>query len=241
LRAGAVVSLALLLGLAAGGYWFYWAAGAKDRKIEEQQRIIAELEKKLDLAWSTEQVADVRVDDVRTASSGDPELVLTFIQYKPGTEEPTWKKSFTTTGEELYVDALVVTFERNFVEGADKLRGKSLLLFRRAFGDRQKPIDGVALFQAAEGSVIPAELQVDETPSKFEQRIWSRFWDLANDPVKARREGIRFAQGEAPHVKAVKGQVYKLSLRASGGLELTPRLPAAALPDQGQAPSPKSP
>jgi len=37
----------------------------------------------------------------------------------------------------------------------------------------------------------------------------------------------RLAQGEAPHVKVVPGQVYKLTLRASGGLEIQPRLPAA--------------
>jgi hypothetical protein len=229
-KAGSIVSLTLLAAIAGGGYWFYWTQGAKDRTIADQQRVIAELEKKLDRAWSSELVADVRVDDIR-----DGQLALTFIQYQPGTETPSFKKSFTIAGEELYVDALVVTFERGFVEGADKLRGKSLLLFRRAFGDRQKPVDGVPLFESRGAAPIPEQLQVDSTPSAFEQQIWTTFWTLANDPVKARAQGIRFAQGEAPHVKAMKGQIYKLSLRASGGLELTPRIPAAAL-EQGHAP-----
>lgn len=228
MKPSVIVSLGLLAAMGGAGYWFYWTAGAKDRTIEQQARVIAELEKKLDRAWATEQVADIRVDDVR-GEAASKELAVTFIQYQPGTETPMFKKSFTLSGEELYVDALVVSFDRGFVDGADKLKGKSLLLFRRAFGDRQQPVDGVPLFRT-ETNMIPAELQVDAIPTAFELEIWARFWELANDPVAAREKGVRFAQGEAPHVKAVKGQVYKLSLRASGGLELTPRLPAAALP-----------
>ena len=33
----------------------------------------------------------------------------------------------------------------------------------------------------------------------------------------------------APHVKAVEGQVYRLKLRATGGLEMTPLLTKAVL------------
>jgi len=224
-----IISMGLLAAIGGAGYWFYYTAGAKDRTIEQQQRVIAELERKLDRAWSSELVADVRVDDIK-GDEQNRELHLTFIQYQPGTETPSFKKSFTLSGDELYVDALVVTFDRSFVEGADALRGKSLLLFRRAFGDRQQPVEGVPLFRS-DTKGIPSEMQVDTVPSAFEIQLWARFWEMANDPVAAKEKGIRFAQGEAPHVKAVKGQIYKLSLRASGGLEMTPRVPAAALPN----------
>ena len=40
---------------------------------------------------------------------------------------------------------------------------------------------------------------------------------------------MRVAEGEAPHVKVVEGQVYELMLSGAGGLTLHPRLPAAVL------------
>ena len=223
-KARSVVGLGLVGLIGAAGVGAYWKYTEKDRLIEAQKRVIAELGVKLDRAWAEELVADVRVLSVK-----DGQMALTFVQYQPGTEEAALTKSMTLPGEELYIDALVVKFDRKFVDAGDGLRGKSLLLFRRAFGDRQKPVEGVPLFRQGNDSVIPEALQVDSQPSDFEREIWTRFWEYANDPDKARDQGIRIAQGEAPHVKAVAGQVYKLTLRASGGLEISPRLPAAVL------------
>jgi hypothetical protein len=204
----------------------------KDRVIAEQKRVIEELGRKLDRAWADELVADLRVDKVESDGAGGKRMHLTFVQYKPGTEEAAFRRSMVLPGEEVYVDALVVQFERKLVEEGDGLRGKSLLLFRRAFGDRQQPAEGVPLFRGEGESPIPEVAQVDAQPSEYERRIWTRFWDYANDPKLAAREGIRVAQGEAPHVKAVSGQVYQLRLRAAGGLEITPRLPAAVVGDE---------
>jgi hypothetical protein len=220
---GAILALALA---GAAGYWV-WTSSAKDRVIAEQRRVITELEGKLDRAWATELVGDLRIESVTVEP---PEVVATFYQYAPGTETPVVKRRLRLAGTEVYVDALVVTFERKYVEAGDGLRGKSLLLFRRAFGDRQRPVDGVPLFrtEGAEGaSPIPEVAQVDPAPSEFERALWTRFWDYANDPRRAAADGIRIAQGEAPHIKPVPGQVYKLTLRAAGGLEIAPRLPAA--------------
>jgi hypothetical protein len=226
-----LVSLPLsLVGVA--GYMFYQHVTEKERVIAEQRRIISELAQKLDRAWASELVADVRVDRLVNDPVAGRQLDLTFVQYQPGTEVPALRRAFTLSGEELYIDALIVQFERSFVEEGDALRGKSLLLFRRAFGDQQKPADGVPLFRGDGESLIPELAQVDATPSEFEQQLWGRFWTYANDPATAAADGIRVAQGEAPHVKAVAGQVYKLTLRASGGLEITPRLPSAMVGDQ---------
>lgn len=203
-----------------GGYIF-WRVTEKDRLIERQKRVIAELERRLDRVWAEELVADVVVHAVE-----DGRMDLEFIQYRPGTEKEAFRKRMTLPGEEFYIDALVVRFERAFVEQGDPLRGKSLLLFRRAFGDRQAPTDGVPLFRQSNDSPIPEAVQVDAAPSEFEREIWSRFWEIANDPRRAAEHGIRAAQGEAPHIRPVPRQVYKLTLRASGGLEITPRLPA---------------
>jgi len=222
-----LIPFAAIGAVGGAGFWVYSFLSAKDRQIEEQRRVIGELGQKLDRSWSSDIVADLRVDGVEAGT-----MKLTFIQYQPGTEKPVFRKDFTLPGEEVYVDALVVSFERPLVEAADGLRGKSLLLFRRAFGDKQQPVDGVALTAASAADEVPALYAVDPKPSDFEKQIWADFWQLANDPTKAKERGVRVAQGEAPHVKAAPGQVYKLTLRASAGLEMTPRIPAAALPEK---------
>jgi hypothetical protein len=212
------------------GGLFYRQYYEKDRLIAEQKRIISQLELKLDRSWAEELVADVRVRSVGVdPDTGKANMELTFIQYQPGTEIPSFERSMTLPGEEFYIDALVVQFDRKFVEAGDGLRGKSLLMFRRAFGDQQKPVDGVPLFRGEGRSPIPEMMQVDNQPTEFETKIWTQFWDYANDPTLAAAQGIRVAQGEAPHIRAVSGQVYKLTLRSSGGLDIVPRLPAAVV------------
>ncbi len=215
-----------LIVLAIIGSIVYQHATEKDRTIAEQKRVIDELGKKLERAWADELVADLRVDKLTVdKQTGDKHMQLTFVQYQPGTEEVAFQRSMELPGEEVYVDALVVQFERHFIDENDATRGKSLLIFRRAFGDKQQPVDGVPLFASAKESFIPEIARVDAAPGDFEKKIWARFWDYANDPKMAAAEGIRVAQGEAPHVKVVQGQVYKLTLRKSGGLQVTPRLP----------------
>jgi len=220
----------VLGGLGVGGVHVYRGLTAKDRVIEEQQRVIAGLEENLDRVWADELVADVRVDRLtENTDTGEQAMHLTFIQYAPDTETALFERPLVLPGREFYIDALVVKFARGFVENGDGMRGKSLLLFRRAFGDEQKPVDGIPLYAAGE-QPVPELVKVDETPSAFERDIWNRFWELANDLDGARDLGISVVQGEAPHLRPAVGQVYKLTLRASGGLDIVPRLPAAALP-----------
>jgi len=224
--------------LVAAGFVLYESATEKDREIAEQKRVIAALGQQLDRSWAEEIVADVRVDALaRDPDGGQPEMTLTFAQYAPGTETPSLRRTMTLPGEEFYIDALVVEFQRKLVEEGDGLRGKSLLFFRRAFGDRQKPVDGVPLYrQGGAMSVsedIPDGLRVDPKPGEFEREVWTRFWTYANDPRQAAEAGVRVAQGEAVHTRAVRGQVYKVTLSAGHGLSLVPRLPSAMV---GEAP-----
>lgn len=229
----ATAATLLVLGaLGAAGYVLYQDQTAKDRTIAEQKRVIEALGQQLDRTWAEQLVADVRIDAlVRDPDGGDPSMHVTFVEYAPGTETPKLRKAMTLPGEEIYVDALVVEFQRAWVEQGDALRGKSLLFFRRAFGDRQRPVDGVPLYRESatrSGSDdIPDGLAVDAEPTAFERGIWTRFWTYANDPALAAQAGVRVAQGEAVHTRAVQGQVYEVTLSASHGLSLVPRLPAA--------------
>ena len=53
-------------------------------------------------------------------------------------------------------------------------------------------------------------------------QIWSQFWEFANDREKAASKGIRAADGEAVSIKTQPGKTYRIVLRASDGLSISP-------------------
>jgi hypothetical protein len=126
-------------------------------------------------------------------------------------------KRFTIQGDLIYIEANVVQFQDEFVEQADPDRATSLCLFQRMYGEYQEPRDGFALDEV--GSRPTAYARGGEM-TEFERTIWQEFWDIANDPEKARRMGIRVAQKEAPAMKVLPGHTYRIMLRASGGLTI---------------------
>ena len=87
--------------------------------------------------------------------------------------------------------------------------------------------------------MVPEVDRVEGGPEGFQRSLWQRFWVLANDPAAAAKAGVRVAEGEAPRVKVVQGQVYELRLSGAEGLTLHPRLPAAVL--EATTPAPAAP
>jgi hypothetical protein len=216
-----VFGVLVLVAAAVAGLWAW--------EHHKQAVVIKELNARLDRLKAEELVADVAVLGQEKGSDGTTLTKLSFVEYRPNSNEQLFSKTFEIKGEEFYVDALVVRFDDKFVEIGDGLRGKSLLLFRRAFGNQQKPDDGTPLFNTGpdEKNPVPAGLAIPGAPSEFEKGLWSRFWTLANDPEEAKKVGVRVAQGEAPHILARPHQVYQVRLRATGGLEIRPRLSEA--------------
>jgi hypothetical protein len=134
---------------------------------------------------------------------------------------------FEVDGDLAYFDALVVKFEDSFVEQNDLLRGSSLLLFRRIYGEHQSPADGFPIDtvgQRPHGYESAGE-------SEFHRDLWRRFWDYALDPEVVRRAGVRTMHGEAPYVKLQPGRAYELELRLSEGLVIR------VVPDPEPAPA----
>ncbi len=128
-------------------------------------------------------------------------------------------RRFTLDGKVAYVDALVIKFDDTFVEQGDALRGTSLCLFRRIFGEYQFPSEGFALDTAGQR---PLSYAADDADPGFESRLWLRFWDYAHDPEAHAASGVRALHGEAPYMELRPGRSYAIELRASGGLSLRP-------------------
>jgi hypothetical protein len=119
----------------------------------------------------------------------------------------------------VYVDALVIKFEDEFVTAGDALKGRSLLLFRRIFGDRHRPVEAHVLDREGQ---MPQVYAAERAPSAFERELWAQFWMLANDPAEARRRGVRALHGEAVSTRLRPGAIYGVTFRSTGELTIQP-------------------
>ena len=128
-------------------------------------------------------------------------------------------KTVEVRGRYLYLESQVVKFSDEYVEAADPLRGTSICLFRRVFGEQQKPADGPELDAIG---VSPSLIAGDNIRLSKHTELWQRFWDYANDPELARAAGVRAVHGEAPFTELRPGKSYRVELRASGGLSIQP-------------------
>jgi hypothetical protein len=245
---GALVSLALLALLAAACWWgvsTYLRAksdreqvsvltgelNAAKRDLEAKQREIVRLQTALRLLKVDHRIAQIDVVS-QQGSEKDNGVVttFTFVEVDDQGHPLSTPRLLTVQGDMAYVDCWVVKFSDESVEAGDPLRGTSICLFRRIFGEHQSPADGYIL--DAVGS-RPAGYQDGREASGFEKEIWAHFWEIANNPAKADEKGIRAANGEAPNQKLVPGKRYKVLLRASGGLSFK----AEDLPKQPPGPS----
>jgi hypothetical protein len=227
---GALVSLVLVALLAAACWWgisSYLSAKYDRQQVAEltaelkaKQREIVRLETALRLLKVDHRVAQIDVLS-QQGSEKDKTLVTSFqfVEVDDKGHPLTAPRLLTVKGDMAYVEYWVVKFGDESVEAGDPLRGTSICLFRRIFGELQNPADGYVL--DAVGS-RPAGYHDGREASVFEKEIWAQFWAIANDPAKAQEKGIRTAHGEAPNQKLVPGKRYKVLLRASGGLSFHP-------------------
>jgi hypothetical protein len=196
-----------------------------DQKVEEGEQRIDQLETSLHLLTVDHRVAQLTVVDQTT----DPESQKTrstieFVEVNDEGAPIDEPRTFDIEGDLVYVDFWIVKFDEKYVEQADVDRSTSICLFRRIFGEYQEPKDGYVLDEVGSR---PHAYARGGKPSEFEQSIWNDFWNIANDPEKAQEKGIRAAHGEAVATRLRKGKKYRVVLRASGGLSITPIVEAS--------------
>jgi hypothetical protein len=222
------------------GSWFgysYYSAGNRQleelgQKLEARQREVAALTeagKAKDREIQRLQIANrllkvdrrvARIDvlsQTGSAKAGDLATKFTFEEIGADNRALDQPRTFTVRGDLVYVDAWVIKYEDRLVESGDPLRSMSVCLFRRIFGESQQPRDGFVIDSV--GST-PAAYRTGGTMTDSEREIWSRFWEYANSPALAGEVGIRAAHGEAPSIKLMPGKRYRISLRASAGLDI---------------------
>ncbi len=156
------------------------------------------------------------VDQQRDPETGRLRSGLEFVELDPAGAALHDPRRFEFEGDVVFVDSWVVKFDDRYLQEADLSRGTSLVLFRRLFGEHQKPLEGFVLDE------VGATPRVYGTggDSETERQIWAQFWTIANDPRRADELGIRAAHGEAPSIRLRPGKSYLLQLRASDGLSI---------------------
>jgi hypothetical protein len=192
-------------------------------EIARLETVVAEKERRIQALEVANRLLKVahrlaRIEVVAQGAPADaPERVRTAVRFTEldAQGEPLGSgQELTVEGRTLYVESLVIQFEDRYVEQGDPLRGTSLCLFKRLFGENQSPSQGVPLDAAGQQPLAYG----GDTADPVHRALWARFWDYANDPALAKELGVRALQGEAPFIEARPGRSYRLELRAAGGL-----------------------
>lgn len=242
-----VVSSLVFLGLVGtGGWWGYQTYVVKDRELQKANQEL--VEKAMEIQGLEQEVAQkeqmidrlslalrllkvdkrmaqiVVLDQTEATAESAAQTRFRFVEVDAHGKPIAPAREHRIEGDLLYVDAWVVKFDDELVQEGDPLRASSLCLFRRLFGEHQQPSEGFVVDAPFER---PAVYGGSKQLSALEEDAWSHFWEYANDPEKAAEMGIRAAHGEAPSMKLKKGNIYNVTLRASGGLTIAPeKLPA---------------
>lgn len=208
-----VVAVAVLAGIS---YWTYRYSEneRRIRKLEEEKQRLQQIVQRI---TSQKRIAEMMLTG-RRVEQGVPMMDMLFVEYARDENTPASIRRFTVTGDKVHVDAQVIQFERSFVYDGDPLRGVSVALFTRIYGDKTAPEKGEPIDPAG---AIPAVYKgADPDAAAFETKLWSDFWRLLEDSQYAKEHGVRIAQGEGVWWPPKEGKLYTLSIAAAGGIEL---------------------
>ena len=126
-------------------------------------------------------------------------------------------RSLGLRGREVFFEALVIKVPPSMVADGT---GRSLLLWRRAFGSAESADGGWTLSEPGTVPLRYAGLFDGLLPKVEEERFWSAMWDLAHDPEALAAVGIEAIYGNTVSVAPRAGAFYTLSFSATGGLSL---------------------
>ena len=208
-----VLLVAMTIALAV--YRDHYAADRKVAKLEEEKKALTAVVSHL---TSERRVANLVVTDKHVGSDGTPVTTLLLVEIaRNGTELPA--RSFTVRGQLVHVDAMVIKFDLEDVKADDPLRGRSIALFTKIYGDQETPASAVPIDPP--GIVPEIYRDADPTLAAFELDLWKDFWRLADDPAYAAARHVRVANGQGVWGMFEPDKLYTLTLETNGGLNLT--------------------
>ena len=186
-----------------------------------EEKLLSEIISRLE---ADSRVAEVLVTGVNYNEEFKKNFTtVKFLEYNTR-GKPLEAKYFTFPGNIIQFQALVVRFDDRFVAAGDRLRGRSVYLFWKAFC-----LDGANTkeFPITYVEEVPGGYQVSHKTNAFESSFWRQFWRYAFDKQQASRSGVKNVQIEAPGAMFIPGYLYTVKIEHDGGL----RIDTIALPD----------
>jgi len=224
-RVANIFLLSVLVAAGSAGVYVYRSHFAIDTRVKELEEQKQQLQQVVNRLTNEKRVAEVLVTAQHpttfpsTRPTSVPPVQTTFLfveDAKDGSTLP--PKSYTIDGNVIHLDAMVIKFERELVARSDPLRGHSIALFTRVFGDRQTPEEA---FPIDEPGRVPEYYRgADPHVGRFEQKLWDDFWRLTDDAAYRQQMGVRIAQGEGLWFKLQPERLYTISLESDGGLNV---------------------
>lgn len=213
------IRILVLLGLmsaAAVGLYTYQSHNSVQAELRREQQRSAELKQIVGRLEAERRVADVIVTDQQTVN-GTLHTTILFVEYAAdGSALPA--RRFTIEGKTAHLDAMVIKFDGKFVEQNDELRGHSVALFSRIYGENQSPAEGFSI--DVPGEVPQVYRTAEPAVHDFQKGLWQNFWRLADDPSYRAAMGVRVAQGEGVWRPFEPDKLYTLTLECNGGLNI---------------------
>jgi hypothetical protein len=198
------------------GVWVYLDQRSSQRQIAKLEQEKKQLERAVQRLSTEKRVAEIVVLDQKTIE-GVLQSTLLFVESdKNGRSLPS--RTFVVRGTMIHINAMVIKFEHDFIKSGDPLRGHSIALFTRIYGDHQSPNEGYPI--DTPGQMPQVYRDADPNVTEFELDLWKNFWRLVDDPTYRANKGVRIAQGEGPWGPFEPGKLYTITLESAGGLNI---------------------
>jgi hypothetical protein len=212
-----ILSVALMMVLGAAGIYWYGTHNSAEQKLHEAEQRNQQLQQIVQRLTDEKRVAEVIVTDQKTVD-GKLQTTLLFDEYaRDGSTLP--PRTFVIQGKIAHVDAMVIKFDRHFVSENDPLRGHSIALFTKLYGDEQAPADAAMI--DTPGKVPDVYKGSDPRAAGFEQELWTDFWRLYDDESYRQEKGVRTLSGQGVWGPFEPDKLYTISLESDGGLNIT--------------------
>lgn len=208
--------LVVLCLMVIGGVWYYQYTSSQRQllKLQEEKRLLQQV---IERVTSERRLAEVIVTDQKTIA-GVLHTTMLFVEYARDQKTAMVSREFTVTGEMAHLDAMVIKFDRDFVFKGDPLRGCSVALFTKIFGDHQSPEQGSDI--DAPGAIPPIYQGADPAAAEFEAKLWKSFWRLAEDEPYRKEHGVRVAHGNGVWWPPKADFLYTVTIETDGGISL---------------------
>jgi len=122
------------------------------------------------------------------------------------------ERDYTIEGDIVHLDALIVKFDDKMVMDGN---AKSLYLWRRVYGEKTAPGDGLVIEEPGKEPQRYSDL-LSILPIKQRELFWSNIWELANDPDRLEQYGIKAIYGNAVYSKLKEELVYIFKISTAG-------------------------